>query len=105
MKIMTSSIIILQNDKKNDKYANFYFKDEKIFYSIPCPGSSTFAEIEEKLYIRYPILRQSNITFTVNGNEVLRFRTINENNIDNGIPIYVEKFSNSAIKKMFKKSK
>ena len=66
---------------------NFISNDQKVHYSIPCVSTSTFAEIEEKLYQEYPEYRETNNIFFVNGKEILRFKKINENNIKSGIPV------------------
>ena len=68
-------------------YANFISMDQQINYSIPCSGRNTFAEIEEKLYKQYPQYRDTNNIFLANGTQVLRFKTIEENRIRNGLTI------------------
>ena len=62
----------------------FISKDKKILDAIPCIGDETFAEIEEILYRDYPDFRETNNSFFLNGKEILRFKTINDNKIDNG---------------------
>ena len=64
---------------------NFISSDKKVQFAIPCIKSNTFAEIEEKLYQRYPEYRETNNNFLANGTNVLRFKTIAENNIGNGL--------------------
>ena len=66
---------------------NFISSDGNIHYSIPAISSDIFAEIEEKLYKFYPKYRETNNTFLYNGNSILRFKTLAENKIENGIPI------------------
>ena len=44
-------------------------------------------EIEEKLYKQYPQYRETNNTFIANGTQVLRFKTIEQNKIGNGLPV------------------
>ena len=68
----------------NIKSISFVTVDQKINYSIPCIGNSIFAEIEEQLYKEYPEYRETDNYFTYNGNIILRFKTINENNIRSG---------------------
>ena len=63
----------------------------KIVFGIPCSGNSTFAEVEELLYREYPEYRETNNTFTSNGKEILRFKTINDNNIGTGRPVTLTK--------------
>ena len=74
-------------NKNNDKCVNFLSSDQKIYYAIPCPGDSIFAEIEEKLYREYPEYRETNNIFLADGKEILRFKTINDNKIGTGKPI------------------
>ena len=77
-------------NKFNDggfKCVNIISSDQKIFYAIPCSGNSIFAEIEEKLYKEYPEYRETNNTFLANGKEILRFKSINDNQIGTGKPI------------------
>ena len=66
---------------------NFISSDKKVQFEIPCIKSNTFAEIEEKLYQQYPEYRETNNNFLANGTYVLRFKTIAENNIGNGLPV------------------
>ena len=56
-------------------------------FQMVCLKSNVFAEIEEKLYKFYPAYRETNNTFLYNGNSILRFKTLAENKIENGIPI------------------
>ena len=58
--------------------------DQKIHYPIPCLSTDIFAEIEEKLYKEYPEYRETNNFFIANGKEILRFKSISDNNIGNG---------------------
>ena len=84
----------IQNNQINRsdlKSITFISTDSSICYSIPCSGYDTFAEIEEKLYKEYQELRETNNTFLANGKEILRFKTINDNNIDSGKPIMLIK--------------
>ena len=69
--------------------ATVYFtsSDQKVNYAIPCVKKTIFAEIEEKLYKEYPEYRESNNYFIANGNQILRFKTIEENKIGNGKPV------------------
>ena len=85
--------IMKENNNKYfaDKCVNFISTDQKLFYAVPCPGNATFAEIEEKLYKEYPEYRETNNTFLANGKEILRFKTIDDNNIGNGKPVMLVK--------------
>ncbi len=56
-------------------------------YAVTCIKTDIFAEVEEKLYRQYPRFRETNNSFIANGNLVLRFKTIAENRIGNGLPV------------------
>ena len=66
---------------------NFISSDQSVHYAAPCLKTNTFAEIEEKLYKQYPKFRETNNNFIANGTQVLRFKTIDENKIGNGLPV------------------
>ena len=81
---MNNNVNINLNDITS---VNFKSMDQNIDYSVGCLKTNTFAEIEEKLYKEYPKYRETNNTFLVNGTQVLRFKTIAENKIGNGLPV------------------
>ena len=66
---------------------NFISTDQNIHYAVTCIKNNIFAEIEEKLYQQYPEYRETNNTFIANGRQVLRFKTIAENKLGNGLPV------------------
>ena len=66
---------------------NFISSDQNVHFAASCLKTNTFAEIEEKLYKQYPQYRETNNNFLANGIQVLRFKTIAENNIGNGLPV------------------
>ena len=66
---------------------NFISMDQKIHFAVSCIGTNTFAEVEEKLYKQFPEYRETNNSFLANGQQVLRFKTIRQNNIGNGFPV------------------
>ena len=66
---------------------NFISLDQTVHYAVPCIKTNIFAEVEEKLYQKYPRYRETNNNFIANGNLVLRFKTIAENGIGNGLPV------------------
>ena len=66
---------------------NFTSTNQKVNYAIPCVATDIFAEVEEKLYREYPEYRETNNSFIANGIQVLRFKTVAENNIGNGRPV------------------
>ena len=65
----------------------FISSDQNVHFSIPCLKTNTFAEVEEKLYKEFPQYRETNNNFLANGMQVLRFKTIDENKIGNGLPV------------------
>ena len=81
------------NIQNNKIYINdmmcvqFISSDQNVHYAVPCLKTNTFAEVEEKLYKQYPQYRETNNTFLANGMQVLRFKTIDENKIGNGLPV------------------
>ena len=46
-----------------------------------------YLPVEELLYQEYPEYRETNNIFLANGKQILRFKTINENNVGTGKPI------------------
>ena len=66
---------------------NFISSDQNVHYAATCLKTNTFAEIEEKLYKQYPQYSETNNNFIANGTQVLRFKTIAENKIGNGLPV------------------
>ena len=66
---------------------NFISSDQNVHFAVSCLKTNTFAEIEEKLYKEYPQYRETNNNFLANGTEVLRFKTIAENKIGEGLPV------------------
>ena len=82
------------NNKNNNFFTfnevmcvNFISQDQNVHFAVPCIKTNTFAEVEEKLYKQYPEYRETNNNFIANGKTVLRFKTIAENKIGNGLPV------------------
>ncbi len=57
--------------------------DQKVDIAFSVPKTDLFVKLEEKLYIQYPDFRDSNNYFTINGRMIKRFRTIQENQLNN----------------------
>ena len=76
-----------ENEIKNLKEGNdllpiiFSSEDQKIHYSIICKKTDNFNAIENKLYEIYPKYLEYENKFYVNGNEIIKSKTISENNI------------------------
>ena len=81
---MNNNININMNDIMS---VNFISMDQNVHFSVRCLKTNTFAEVEEKLYKQYPEYRETNNNFIANGAQVLRFKTIAENKIGNGLPV------------------
>ena len=77
----------IYDDRSKIKKVNFVSTDKKLNYSVPCIDEDIFAEIEEKLYKKYPEYRETNNNFIFNGEPVLRFKTISQNNIRSDLPV------------------
>ena len=82
----------INNIQKNINFddimvVNFISSDQNVHYAAKCLKTNTFAEVEEKLYKQYPQYRETNNTFIANGAQVLRFKTIAENKIGEGLPV------------------
>jgi len=60
---------------------NFISTDSKVNYALPCKNTDIFVRLEEQLYNEYPEYKDVNTFFTVNGNIVKRFKTMEENKI------------------------
>ena len=65
--------------------------DHTIICGIKCLPTDTFAEVEEKLYKIYPQYRETNNIFQVDGRDILRFKTIAANNIQEGHGVQIIK--------------
>ena len=65
-------------------FIHFISSDQKINCPIKCLSTETFAEVEEKLYKKYGEYRETNNNFIAKGKIILRFKTISENNIEDG---------------------
>ena len=95
IKSLNSKINDLKNNTDKDKIANIKSREEIIailFKSfnediqrpISCKITDTFIQIEEKIYNEYPKYKDFNTYFTVNGNVIKRFKTLDENKIKDG---------------------
>jgi predicted RNase H-like nuclease (RuvC/YqgF family) len=82
---------ILEN---NEKLMTIIFisLDQKIHYSFICKNTDKFNKIENLLYERYPEYLESENYFTFNGNKINKYKTIEENKINNSDIIVLNKF-------------
>ena len=63
--------------------------NQDIHRPISCKSTDTFVKIEEKIYNEYPKYKDYNTYLTVNGNVIKRFKTLEENGIEDGNTIIV----------------
>ena len=103
---LTSRINKLENSNDKDKVTTlksgekivalfFTSVNGEIHRPISCKNTDTFAKIEEKIYDENPKYKDYNTYLTFNGNVIKRFKTIEDNKIEDGntiiINIYDEK--------------
>jgi len=69
---------------------NFDFEDGTIRYAMQCLKTETFAQVEEKLYEKYREYKNTNNKFISNGRNILRFKTVEENNIRDGDTVQLQ---------------
>ena len=89
----------LNNNKKEEKKYNFddimviYFRSTElnINLGIKCLATDLFADVEERLNKKVNELRNTNNMYKVNDKFILRFKTLNENNIKDGDIIQIFK--------------
>ena len=79
---------------KNEKLMTIIFisSDQKIHYSFICKNTDKFNKIENLLYEKYPEYEESENYFTVNGNKIIKSKTIEQNKINNSDIIILNKF-------------
>jgi len=96
IKSNNSEINKLKN--KNDKNTEAEGEIIAIFFTsinqdihrpISCKNTDTFVKIEEKIYNEYPKYKDFNTYLTVNGNVIKRFKTLEENGIEDGNTVIV----------------
>ena len=69
----------------------FFSSDESMLHSIICKNTEKFIKLEEKLYNDFPEYSESDNLFIVNGNKVNKFKTLEENKIQNNGIIILSK--------------
>ena len=74
---------------------HFVTADYMINKGIKCLADERFAEVEERLYQIYDEFRNTNNIFLFKGNQILRFKKIKENKIEDGDQIQLVKYENS----------
>ena len=84
-------------EDKNNKLINIKFQssDGVINTTISSFENDKFNILEEKLYVEFEKYRDTNNLFLVNGNQVLRFKTLKENKIRDGQVIIMNVFDDN----------
>ena len=82
--IMNNSNSDAQAYKETNVNLHFITPDLIINYDIGCEYSDKFSSVEDKLYEKYPELRnKKGLMFIANGNIIKRTKTIEENMLKN----------------------
>ena len=99
IKIIRESLNILKEQKLNELKYNiplllkkeeklisliFISFDENIHYSIICKNNEQFSKIESLLYDKYPVYKELKNNFILNGKEIDKTKSLEENGIENG---------------------
>ena len=66
---------------------NFISSDSRLHFAYSCLKKDLFVDIEKKLYEEFPEYKETNNSFVVDGKAILRFKSIEENNLKSGTPI------------------
>ena len=79
-----NQITQIETEEKNFT-VSFEMKNNKSIagYEMPCKNTDLFVRLEEKLYNEYPKYKNFETFFLVNNRKILRFKTLEENNIIN----------------------
>ena len=94
LKLYNKSGIKKYVDFNNIIVVHFISSDQKINCGIKCLKTDTFAEVEEQLYRVYEEYSETNYHFISKGKQILRFKTISENNIHDKDKIQLVQFNN-----------
>lgn len=78
------SLITSEKKKENKLVINFViqgFEYNNLKQSYECNNTDLFVKLEEKLYEDFPIFKRHETYFEVNSKRVMRFESLEENNI------------------------
>ena len=87
--VLSKFNITITNNKEKYIYVAFNTIDWSIKCLVPCNTSDNFTIIEEKLYNKYPELKNKQIYFTANGITINRSDTLEKNNIKSSTSILI----------------
>ena len=82
-----------KNSENEKEYVVFVSEDGKVNCSISYEKYDIFSILENELYLKYPDLKNKNIAFFINGNEINRTSTLEENGIKNDDIIFIKEFN------------
>ena len=68
---------------------NFISSDQRLHFALPFIKNDLFVDVKKKLYEQFPEYKETNNNFLVNAKMILRFKTIEENKLESGIPILI----------------
>ena len=79
----------MDNIRPEEKIIVAHFKsgDQEIDKEIPCKNTDIFVRVEEKLLNEFPQYKEINAFYTVGGQIVKRFKSMEDNNIKTGVKI------------------
>ena len=87
--ILSKFNVTITNNNEKYIYVIFNTIDWSIKCFAPCYTSENFTKVEEKLYNKYPELKNKQIYYTVNGITINRSDTLEKNNIKSNTNILI----------------
>ena len=88
LKIISGTNFIL-NKKEKTMVVNFMPIDQSFISTISCKNTDILVNLEQKIYREYPQYKEFNTYLTMNGKMIKRFKTIEENGIQDSNSIIV----------------
>ena len=84
-------------DFNNIIVVHFISLDQKINCGIKCLKTDTFTEVEEQLYKIYNDYRETNNYLVSKGRQILRFKIICDNNIQDNDKVELIQYNNYSL--------
>ena len=83
LKKQNKELIQKINQKNSDREITVFINsnDQKVNCQIKCKENELFSEVEKKLYEKYGEYRETNNSFRIGDRQILKDKTIKENNI------------------------
>ena len=88
LKIISGTNFILNKEEKT-MVVNFMPIDQSFISTISCKNTDILVNLEQKIYREYPQYKEFNTYLTMNGKMIKRFKTIEENGIQDSNSIIV----------------